>query len=337
MTGLRIDAAVADRSVRLDLELPSNTRLGVVGPNGAGKSTLVQLVTGQLRPSSGTVTWQGEVLSGPGRFVPIHRRGFALLAQRPTLFAHLNVLDNVAFGLRSVGLSRAVARARAADELDRLGVADLASRRSTALSGGQAQRVCLARALVTDPAVVLLDEPFTGMDTDTAARMRALLRERLAGLTVILVTHDPIDLWALTDRVARLEDGRVTGTIDTSILFSAPTDAQWAGLAGLNLVSWPPESSPGSPTAPGLARRSLIDPAHVELAVADPRLPTPPDRWAGQVSALRSQGSSLLVTVAVEQGPAVNVLLPLGKAGALMLDPGTPVWLRVPEAAVRPV
>ncbi len=156
---LRLDVTVRDRDLVLGLGVAQGETVAIVGPNGAGKSTVLQLVAGSLRPDSGEIRLGGEILSGPDGHLPPHRRRFSYVEQRSLLFPHLNVLDNVAFGPRSRGMTKAEARQRAMDELRTLGLDDLASRRPAALSGGQAQRAAIARALAIDPQVLLLDEP----------------------------------------------------------------------------------------------------------------------------------------------------------------------------------
>ena len=233
---IRVDAAVAERGLAVEVGVPDGATVAVVGPNGAGKSSLVQLLSGDLRPTSGRVSLHGQELSGPQRHVAAYQRRFGYVEQRSLLFPHLDVLDNVAFGLRARGVSRGAARARAADELAAVGCADLARRRPRSLSGGQAQRVSLARSLAIDPEVMLLDEPLAALDATVAPEVRALLRQRLRGITTVLVTHDFLDVVTLADRVVELSHGRVVAEGGVDDVCQRPTSAFLAGFVGVNLL-----------------------------------------------------------------------------------------------------
>ena len=176
---------------------------------------------------------------GPGRnaWTAPHRRGTALLAQEPLLFPHLTALDNVAFGPRSAGAGRAQARETARHWLAEVDAADLAGRRPGELSGGQAQRVAVARALAADPGLLLLDEPMAALDVHAAPLLRRLLKRVLAGRRAIIVTHDVLDAYMLADRVIVLEEGRITEDGPTREVLQRPRSRFAAGLAGLNLVA----------------------------------------------------------------------------------------------------
>ena len=169
-------------------------------------------------------------------WLPPHARGTALLAQEPLLFPHLSVRDNVAFGPRSAGAGRADSRVIADDWLAQAEVADLAGRRPAALSGGQAQRVAVARALAAHPSLLLLDEPMTALDVAAVPAQRMLLHRVLRERTVLLVTHDPLDALALADRVVVLENGRIVEHGPTRAVFARPqTEFTRALTFGLDL------------------------------------------------------------------------------------------------------
>ena len=204
---VRLDA----RGIDLDLasDLPGTT--AIIGRNGAGKSTLFHALTGALTPDSGRLRIGQDTVFDidAGLWPPVHDRGIVHLAQNPLLFPHLNVIDNVSFGLRAHGSPRATARERAQAMLDRLGVGRLANRRPDAVSGGQAARIALARALVVEPKLLLLDEPLAALDVDVAVETRQVLVQLLHGRSALLVTHDIDDVKALADSLVQVENGTV--------------------------------------------------------------------------------------------------------------------------------
>ncbi len=206
-SGLVADVHVPGRlTARLTAD-PGRT-VAVIGPNGAGKTTLLRALAG-LVDVEGSVTVDGESWTDPVRQVRERRLGYVF--QDQSLFPHLSALDNVAFGLRSRGLSRTESRDRAAPWLDRFGIADLADRRPGALSGGQAQRVAIARALAPEPRLLLLAEPFAGLDVGVASALRIELAAHLAAYDgiALLVTHDALDALTLADEVLVLDAGEV--------------------------------------------------------------------------------------------------------------------------------
>jgi len=185
----------------------------MVGPSGAGKSTLLRIIAGLTRPDEGRVAIDGRVLHERGVDVSAFRREVAYVFQEYALFPHLDVLDNVAYGLVARGSGRAESRVSAQRWLERFGLTALATARPRTLSGGERQRVALARALAWKPRAVLLDEPFAALDEATRARVRDELRVTLSSLDVpiVLVTHDDSDAQAFSARTVRLERGRVAG------------------------------------------------------------------------------------------------------------------------------
>jgi ABC-type sulfate/molybdate transport systems ATPase subunit len=211
------------------LEVADGETLAVLGPNGAGKSTLLRALAG-LSPAAtiGQVLLDGHP-AGPNQL----RVAVAGVLQRPILL-RTTVLDNAAAGLRLRGVRRAHARKLAQPWLDTLGVVHLARRQARSLSGGEAQRVAIARALAVRPRVLLLDEPFTGLDATTRADLLADLRAALdpSGAAVVLVTHDRDEAAALTHRTALLIDGRVRQLDTTARVLDLPADPDCAALLG---------------------------------------------------------------------------------------------------------
>jgi iron(III) transport system ATP-binding protein len=181
----------------------------LLGPSGCGKTTLLRIASGVDSPSAGRVLIDGVEIAGPNRFVPPEKRGVGLMFQDFALFPHLTIRDNVAFGLKA--LARDVAAREAEALLSRVGLLDYADAYPDMLSGGQQQRVALIRALAPRPAVILMDEPFSGLDVQLREAMqketRSLLKE--TGATCILVTHDPVEALRMADRIAVVHSGRV--------------------------------------------------------------------------------------------------------------------------------
>lgn len=208
--GLMVRVEHDRRRVAAEFTVEPGTTAALIGPNGAGKSTVFDVIAGLLAPDRGDVRVGDEsVLRAGGTaqdmWVPAHRRGVALMAQEPLLFPHLNVLDNVAFGLRANGAGKAMARRRALAWLREVDARAFAQRMPDELSGGQAQRVAIARVLAAEPRVVLLDEPLSALDVTARPRMRKVLHRVLVGRTAMIVTHDPQDVAELADHVVRLE------------------------------------------------------------------------------------------------------------------------------------
>ena len=245
MSGLRARLRVAARGVDVGIDVAEGQVLALLGPNGCGKSTVLAVLAGLLAPDEGRVSLGEEVLvdTDTGVFSAPHRRGVVLMAQEALLFPHLRAADNVAFGIRARGVSRAAARREAAAWLAEVYAVELAGRRPRELSGGQAQRVAVARALAARPRLLLLDEPMAALDVAGAPGLRQVLRRVLREpddegrpRSAIVVTHDVVDALALADRVAVLEAGRVVETGPTREVLTRPRSAFAARLTGLNLV-----------------------------------------------------------------------------------------------------
>ena len=218
----RYGQSFALKDVTLDVE-PGKI-LCLLGPSGCGKTTLLRIIAGVEAPSSGAIRLDGQEVAGPNGFVPPEKRGVGLMFQDFALFPHLTILDNVAFGLRSLTKHEAQKEARAA--LERVGLAQYGNEYPHILSGGQQQRVALARAIAPRPGVVLMDEPFSGLDSQLRESMReetlAIVRESRA--TCIVVTHDAEEAMRMGDIIALLREGRVVQTGPAPELYRAPKD-----------------------------------------------------------------------------------------------------------------
>ena len=201
--GVRIAGTLPERHINVDLTCQGGVVTALMGHNGAGKSTLLSVLSGALDAPQMTCTWQWpDGISG-------RQPKIAVLEQKPVLFPHLSLLANVAFPLRCAGISPAEAEVRAREALESVGLAGLEQRRPAQVSGGQAQRTALARALVVAPEVLLLDEPMAALDVEAARGLRELIAQRFLGRTVIMVTHQIEDAAALDAHIIVLKGGRL--------------------------------------------------------------------------------------------------------------------------------
>ena len=310
---LRIAFASTARDVVVDLTVEAGRTLALVGPNGSGKSTACAVAAGLLDAEAGRVSLGERVLDGPGVFVLAGRRDVALLSQAPGIFPHMSVLDNVAFGPRCRGASRARARRRARAELAAVGASHLAPRPGGELSGGQAARVALARALAARPRALVLDEPMAALDVTARAQMRSVVGRRAAeeGLTVLLVTHDVLDVAALADDVAVLQDGRVVESGPAARVLAAPVSDFAARLTGAAVLLGALEGDRGAPRL-RLASGGLItgrpQEADDDTALAAPSAapappPGPAEASSAPSAALSGPGAALVPPDAVALYP----------------------------------
>ncbi len=189
----------------VSLAVAPGQTVALLGASGSGKSTLLKIIAGLEAPDTGSVWLDGQDISD----WPPERRRLALMFQDFALFPHLNLQDNVAFGLVEQGVPRAQARASADDLLQRFGLGGRGRERVDTLSGGEQQRVALARALITRPRALLLDEPFSALDADLRADLRDEFAQRIAehGMRAVLVTHDEAEARAMASEAWRLQDG----------------------------------------------------------------------------------------------------------------------------------
>jgi ABC-type Fe3+/spermidine/putrescine transport system ATPase subunit len=223
------------------LEIPGGEILAILGPSGSGKSTVLGLVAGLLEPDAGEVRWEGESLLG----VPPHARGFGLMFQDFVLFPHMSVFDNVAFGLRmrrkkaeearAPRLTEEQIRERVVEMLALVGLPGFEKRDVNTLSGGEQQRVALARSLAPRPRLLMLDEPLGSLDRNLRERLVADLKAILQGMgqTAIYVTHDQEEAFILADRVAVMNAGRLEGVDTPQGLYAHPPSAFIARFLGL--------------------------------------------------------------------------------------------------------
>jgi ABC-type Fe3+/spermidine/putrescine transport system ATPase subunit len=218
----------------VSLTVAAGEVLALLGPSGSGKSTLLHAVAGFLEPAAGVIRVAGDTVAGPGRMVPPERRPVGVVFQNHALWPHLSALDTVAYPARRRGAGRAEARAEAAAVLELFGISALAGRRPAELSGGEQQRVGLARALARRARLYLFDEPTAHLDT----HLRGLFLEQLGtrrrelGAAAVYATHDPEEALGLADRVALLRDGRLVQLGTAREVYERPVDVFAARLTG---------------------------------------------------------------------------------------------------------
>lgn len=224
----------------VDLEVVAGGLTAILGASGCGKTTLLRVIAGFDRPDSGEVRLGERVLTAAGVHVPPEQRGIGIVPQEGALFPHLNVAQNIGFGLSGWGLGALSGRARrqraarVAELLELVGLPDHGTRRPDELSGGQQQRVALARALAPKPQVVLLDEPFSALDAGLRAELREEVRSLLhrIGTTAILVTHDQEEALSLADHIAVMRDAQVVQADSPRGVYVTPADAEVAAFIG---------------------------------------------------------------------------------------------------------
>lgn len=218
----------------VDLDIAPGEFVSLLGPSGCGKTTLLRVLAGLESAEEGTVLLGGGDVSR----VPTNRRDIGMVFQSYSLFPHLRVLDNTAFGLRRRGVGTTEAARRALDALALVGLADLADRFPHQLSGGQQQRVALARALVTEPRVLLLDEPLSALDAKVRVQLRDEIRriQLRLGITTVFVTHDQEEALAVSDRIAVMNSGRIEQIGSPEELYTTPATAEVAAFVGLSSV-----------------------------------------------------------------------------------------------------
>ena len=340
----QLQARVGSFELDVDLSIAPGEVVALLGPNGAGKTSVLRALAGLLTIDAGRIALDGIVLDEPANAIrmPVEQRPIGVVFQDYLLFPHLSVLENVAFGLRSRGVGRTTATARARSWLDRVGLGPAANRKPGSLSGGQAQRVALVRALATDPALLLLDEPMAALDVSTRVELRRELRQHLEsfGGVRLLVTHDPVEAMAMADRLIVLEHGRVLQTGSPAEVTQRPRSRYVADLVGVNLFRGTARqnvitiSGGGSLTAVGVTDGdvfAVVHPRTVALYRARPD-GTPRNVWEGRATDLDLQGDR--VRVRLQGSPSIVAEVTPAAVRELGLDRGDQVWIGVKATEV---
>jgi molybdate transport system ATP-binding protein len=325
--------------LQADIMADAGEVVAVVGPNGAGKTTLLRSLAGLVPMDDALVVVDGFVLddSASGVSVPTERRPIGFVFQDYLLFPHLSAIENVAFGLRSRGMHREPARDEAQNWLERMDLGQAGKAKPAALSGGQRQKVALARALATRPRLLLLDEPLAAVDVSARTELRRSLRQVLAQFdgVGVLVTHDPIEAFSLADRIIVMENGLIVQEGSVAEVASHPRSKWAADLMGLNLLSGSASRgvvSVSSSTSLQVSSR-IEGPVFVAIAPRSVAIHrnrpegSPRNVWHGEVDGLDLQGDRVRVHV---EGtlPIVAEITPAAVAD-LKLGEGAPVWVSV--------
>ena len=325
---------------RVTLEVPAGSCTAILGPSGSGKSTILRVVAGLEQATAGRVHVDGADVAG----ISAEKRGIGMVFQRPLLFPHLNVLDNVAFSRRVNGATRAESRRHAGHYLDLVQLGDFGARSVQALSGGQEQRVAIARALAAAPGVLLLDEPFSALDPALREDMHQLLEDirRALSPTIILVTHDRDEAAAVADRIAVVQGGELLQHDTVDRLYYRPASIRVSRLmGGLNEIPGTVQggvhrSALGrvtvSPSTPDGAGTLVIRHEAIEVSLCSEET-APETEVIGRVSQVRRFGPRRMVTVTFDEGLKLHAALPPGEGVRV----GSRVALTLPLSAVSVV
>ena len=311
----------------LNLTVAAGSRTAIVGPSGSGKTTLLRILAGFETPDSGRIVMQGRTLFAQGTFIPAHLRGVGYVPQEGALFPHLNVADNIAWGLDG---SRQEKSQQVAALMERVSLdSQLANHWPHEISGGQQQRVALARALAQRPALMLLDEPFSALDTGLRAATRKATADLLAqaGVASILVTHDQNEALSFASQVAVMRQGRFAQVGTPYEVYSRPVDEETALFLGDALVL--PAELRGGRARCAIGEMSTDDPH----AVGQGRVMLRPEQLV--ISPCPADGQPLTVRDVDFSGhlSTLTLAMPGQKEPLIVKTVSQPLWR--PGAAVR--
>ncbi len=331
----------------INLHMPGGEFFSMLGPSGCGKTTTLRMIAGFEQPTAGRILLDGEDMTG----TPPHRRPVNTVFQSYALFPHLNVFDNVAFGLRRQRVERSEVRRRVAEALDLVQLTGLEKRRPAQLSGGQQQRVALARALVLKPAVLLLDEPLGALDAKLRKQLQVELKalQQQVGITFIYVTHDQEEALTMSDRIAVMSNGRVEQVAPPREVYEEPATvfvADFLGVSNLmeviaqgadgrgrcriKLDSFELRAARGDTDAAG-ETKATIRPERVRL---EPHGSTGENRLPGMIERWVYLGNAVQLIVRLATGQVIQALIQ-NTGDEIPYAQGTPVQVHLPADALR--
>ena len=319
----------------LSMTLAAGEILCLVGPSGCGKSTLLRLIAGLEPVQAGEIYISGELMADPHRHRQPEERDIGLVFQDFALFPHLNVLDNVAFGLTR--LSRRERRSRALSMLERVGLASRAEDYPHQLSGGQQQRVALARALAPEPRLLLLDEPFSSLDVRLRHRLRVETLQLLknSGIASILVTHDPDDAMFMGDRIALMNQGRLEQLGTPDELYQQPVSSFTAEFFG-DINRFEAKVQDGQVVTPlgYVPAAGFAEGQAVEVVVRPEAILLASEGAEAEVVGRHQLGASTWITLSMRDLDGKSHLLQLQQMGSLLPTDQTHVRLRLDNRGV---
>ena len=331
----------------IDLHVPGGEFFSLLGPSGCGKTTTLRMIAGFEQPTSGQILLDGTDVA----YTPPHQRNVNTVFQNYALFPHLNVYDNIAFGLKRAKRPKAEIRERVGKALELVQLSGYERRKSSQLSGGQQQRVALARALVLNPAVLLLDEPLGALDAKLRKALQIELKslQQEVGITFLYVTHDQEEALTMSDRLAVMSGGHIEQVGAPRDVYEFPETLFVADFLGVsNLMAarivtagtsacrvavdgYELETRGTELNVTGEAK-IVIRPERIELE--DHGSPSGPNRVPGMVERVVYVGSAIQVIVRVATGESLQALIQNTGTG-ISYEQGTPVQLHLPVDALR--
>ncbi|WP_299949917.1 ABC transporter ATP-binding protein [uncultured Ruegeria sp.] len=316
---------------KIDLDIKSGELVALLGPSGCGKTTTLRMIAGLEIPTDGQILFDKKDVSETA----VQKRNVGMVFQRYALFPHMTVEKNVLFGLKVRGTDKAEMAQRLEDILEVVQLQQFRHRFPAQLSGGQMQRVAIARTLITNPSVLMMDEPLANLDTKLRGEMRRFIRDlqQRLGITTIFVTHDQIEAMELADRVAVIFDGNLAQYAAPDALYQQPNSIEIADFMGATNVFEAAITGKSATTAFGalsFATKAADGPAHVMLRgeAIDLHLTEPSgvqNQMQGQVTAREFFGANITYSVDCK-----GVRIQVTEQSRRMVDVGQDVWLTIP-------